>query len=382
VLDTLLTELDNASPDLSYVDLTINAEFPSAIGFSHYSNLTNRGVTVYVDWPDTASPAVSIDSTALVAESCAATNGAIDPDETVTMLFTLKNTGLADTTNLVVTLLATNGIISPSGPQTYGALVAGGPGVSEPFILTAAGLCGDSITATLQLQDGGADLGTVSVLLPLGVTSVLFTEKFDGLTSPSLPANWTTVATGAQLPWTTTNLFADTTPNAAYVSDPSDVGLSELVSPAIDLPNGFARLTFQNNFDLEPDIGAIADDGGVLEIKIGTNAFTDIIAAGGAFVTGGYTSTITNIWDNPLSGRQAWSGNSGGYIMTAIDLPAAAAGQTIQLRWLCGTDNGNGPGKFAGWRIDSIAISTATCCINSPRSTDKPSVLKTQTGTR
>jgi hypothetical protein len=382
VLDTLLTELDNACPDLAYVDLTMNAEFPSAVGFSHYSNLTNHGVTVYVDWPDTFSPAVSVDSTGLVAESCTATNGAIDPDETVTMLFTLKNTGLADPTNLVVTLLATNGVVSPSGPQTYGALIAGGTGVSEPFTFTATGVCGDSITATLQLQDGGADLGTVSVSLPLGVTSVVFTENFDGITSPSLPAGWTTSATGAQLPWTTTNLFAHTAPNAAYVPDPGDVGLSELVSPPIDLPNGFARLTFQNNFDLEPDIGAIADDGGVLEIKIGTNGFTDIIAAGGAFVTGGYTSTITNIWDNPLSGRRAWSGNSGGYITTTIDLPSAAAGQTIQLRWLCGTDNGNGSGNFAGWRIDSIAISAATCCINSPRSTDKPSVLKTQTGTR
>jgi hypothetical protein len=381
-LDTLLTELDNACPDLSYVDLTMNAEFPSAVGFSHYSSLTNRGVTIYVDWPDTTGPALSVDSTALVAESCAATNGAIDPDETVTMLFTLKNSGLADTTNLVVTLLATNGIFSPSGPQSYGALVAGGTGVSESFSFTATGACGNSITATLKLQDGGADLGTVSVSLPLGVNSVIFTENLDAITSPALPAGWSTSATGAQLPWTTTNLFADTAPNAAYAPDPNDVGLSELVSPTIDLPSGFARLTFQNSYDLEPDVASIADDGGVLEIKIGTNAFTDIIAAGGTFVIGGYTSTITNIWDNPLSGRQAWSGNSGGYITTIVDLPSAAAGQTIQLRWLCGTDNGNGPGNFAGWRIDSIAITTATCCINSPRTTNKPSVAAGQAGTR
>jgi hypothetical protein len=110
----------------------------------------------------------------------------------------------------------------------------------------------------------------------------------------------------------------------------------------------------------------------VLEIKIGTNTFTDILAAGGSFISGGYTSTITNIWDNPLSGRAAWSGNSGGYITTAINLPTAAAGQTIQLRWLCGTDNGNGPGNFAGWRIDSIAITTATCCGNSSGTRNKP----------
>jgi hypothetical protein len=92
------------------------------------------------------------------------------------------------------------------------------------------------------------------------------------------------------------------------------------VSSPINLPNGPARLTFQNYYDLEPDIGSIADDGGVLEIKLGTNAFTDILAAGGSFVTGGYTSTITNLWGNPLAGRQAWSGNSGWYITTVLDM--------------------------------------------------------------
>lgn len=368
VLDTLLTELDNSCPDLVYVDLTVNAEFPSAVGFGHYSNLTNRGVTVYIDLPDTSGPTVSVDSATLVAESCAATNGAIDPDETVTMLFTLKNIGLADTTNLVVTLLATNGVVASSAPQTYGALVAGGAAVSEPFSFLAAGVCGGSITATLQLQDGAMDLGTVSVSLPLGVNSLVFTENFDDVPSPSLPSGWSSSATGAEFPWATTNLFADTAPNAAFAPDSSDVGLSELVSSPITLPSGPARLTFQNSYDLEPDVGSIADDGGVLEIKIGTNAYTDILTAGGSFVTGGYTSTITNIWDNPLSGRQAWSGNSGGFIPTIVKLPAVAAGQTIQLRWLCGTDNGNGPGTFAGWRIDSLAITTATCCGNSIRS--------------
>jgi hypothetical protein len=380
VMDTLLSELDNACPDLSYVDLTMNAEFPSAVGFSHYSNLTNRGVTVYLDWPDTTGPAVLIDSTVLIAESCAATNGAIDPDETVTLLFTLKNTGLADTTNLVVTLLETNGVVSPSGPQPYGALIAGGAGVCEPFTFTAAGVCGDSITATLHLQDGAADLGMVSVSFALGVSGAVFTQNFDGIAAPSLPVDWATSATGAQSPWATTNLFADTAPNAAFAADPSDAGLSELVSPPITLPSGFARLTFQNNYDLEPDIGSIADDGGVLEIKIGTNAFTDILAAGGNFVSGGYTSTITNIWDNPLSGRQAWSGNSGGYITTTVNLPAAGAGQTIQLRWLCGTDNGNGPGNFGGWRIDSIAITTATCCGTTASSPPTGLVLPMEEG--
>ena len=48
-------------------------------------------------------------------------------------------------------------------------------------------------------------------------------------------------------------------------------------------------------------------------IQIGANAFLDIIAAGGSFVSGGYNSVIDTGFSNPLAGRSAWSGSSGGY---------------------------------------------------------------------
>jgi hypothetical protein len=48
-LDQILADLEFC-PDLRFVDLHHNAEFPSAVGYSHYHNLTNRAA-VYVDWP-------------------------------------------------------------------------------------------------------------------------------------------------------------------------------------------------------------------------------------------------------------------------------------------------------------------------------------------
>ena len=68
--------------------------------------------------------------------------------------------------------------------------------------------------------------------------------------------------------------------------------ISDLVSPSIALPAGQARLTFRNNYNLESDASSYYD-GGVLEIKIGAGAFTDILAAGGSFVSGGYNGTIS-----------------------------------------------------------------------------------------
>jgi len=51
VLDVLLRQLDTNAPVVEYVDLSGNSERPTAVGYEHYSSLTNRGVTVYVDWP-------------------------------------------------------------------------------------------------------------------------------------------------------------------------------------------------------------------------------------------------------------------------------------------------------------------------------------------
>jgi hypothetical protein len=302
---------------------------------------------------------------ALVAESC--TNNAIDPGEPVTVLFSFRNTGLRDTTDLVVTLLSANGVAASSGPQNYGILVAGGAPESQSFTFTGTGTCGDQVSAMFQLQDGPLNLGVVSVPIRLGIVDIVMAEDFDNASVPNLPPDWSSTAAGAQDPWQTTSVFPDTGIHAAFSPDPPDIGLNELTTPSLALPSIRARLSFRNSYDLEPgDVAGIANDGGVLEIQVGTNAFTDIIAAGGSFVSGGYTSTITNLWGNPLAGRQAWSGNSGGYITTVIDMPPAAADQTVRFRWRCGTDNGNSISSLAGWRIDTVRLVTTQCCTGTP----------------
>src|SRR5438552_76077 len=88
-----------------------------------------------------AAPLIASTAFSFTGESCAPTNGAADPGETVTVSWGLKNIGTANTTNLVVALLATNGVTSPSGPQLYGALTAGGSGLSHEFTFTASGSC-------------------------------------------------------------------------------------------------------------------------------------------------------------------------------------------------------------------------------------------------
>ena len=152
--------------------------------------------------------------------------------------------GGANTTNLVVTLLATNGVSGPSGPQTYGVLVPGGGAASQPFTFAANGSCGSNLNAVLQLQDGTANYGTVTNSFVLGQVTVL-TQNFDSATVPALPSGWTSAASGFQSNWVTTTTQADTSPNSAYSTDATNIGVNALVSPPFYLPLGQAQLTFQ-----------------------------------------------------------------------------------------------------------------------------------------
>jgi hypothetical protein len=336
---------------------TVVTDFnPDAIVNQHLS-ATNSFIVVV-----NSRPTIGLDSTSLIMEGCTPTNNAIDPGEAVTVLFSLKNTGLTSTTNLVVTLLETNGVISPSSPQTYGILGTNGLAMSQPFTFGATGSCGGTILATLQLSDGALSLGTLTAPFPLGPSGVIFTQNFDALTIPALPSGWTTSATGALTGWYTTNALSDTPSNAAFSIDGADVGINELDSPAFALPLGPAQLSFRNFYNLEVGAGTNGYDGGVLEIQIGTNSYVDIVAAGGSFVSGGYNATIDTRFRNPFAGKPAWSGTNTSYLTTVVNLPAASAGKTIRLRWRCGTDNGNGGG---GWRIDSIAVTGNLCCVNN-----------------
>lgn len=318
--------------------------------------------------PLTYSIAITNAAWSLLAESATPTNGVIDPGETVAVSFSLKNSGNLASTNLIATLLPNAGVLSPSGPQSYGALAALGGVTNRTFTFTTAGACGSNILAALQLMEGTNNLGTVSFSLPLGRISGL-SQGFDAVTAPALPSDWTTVnVTGTPASWTTSTSSVNTAPNAAFIADSANPGQNALVSPSLYIYTTNAQLSFQHNYSLEYarvlQGGSQYYDGGVLEIQIGSGNFTDFLTAGGSFVSGGYNRTLTTGSDNPLPGRSAWGGNSGGWTSVTARLPSAAGGQTIRLRWNLATDTGNGSG-VTGWYVDSISITDSfSSCVS------------------
>ncbi len=129
------------------------------------NNLASAITTVIL-----ASPTIAASGVELLAESAPA-NGVVDLGETVTVGLKLANIGSADTGNLTATLLPTGGVSPVTTSQNYGSLVRGGAAEEAPFTFTATSQTDGIVTATLQLADGGTNLGTVSFVFNLPRTN-------------------------------------------------------------------------------------------------------------------------------------------------------------------------------------------------------------------
>jgi hypothetical protein len=224
------------------------------------------------------------------------------------------------------------------------------------------------------------DAGTSNLDPPLNFQPVagcgLF-ANFDQVTPPVLPPGWTPINAidPDGILWQTSDSGdpsppANSLPNAGWVNDPDVISDKYLYSPSgtID-PVGSSALIFWNNYALQEGF-----DGGVLEVSTdGGNTFQDILAAGGIFFDGGYNGTISTCCGNPLAGRQAWTGNSGGFIQTVVgSLPT---GVPIVLRWRMASDSS---GSGEGWRVDDIVIA---CERPTPTPTPLPTPTRTPTPT-
>jgi HYR domain/Secretion system C-terminal sorting domain len=324
---------------------------------SQHSNQLTRIANFTLTGGCVPAPNVTAGAATITSESCIPNNGVIDPGETVTVSFCALNGGTANTVNLVGTLQATGGVTSPSGPQNYGVLNFGGPAVCRSFTFNATGVCGSTITASIQMQDGATNLGTLTYTFTLGTSLVSVSQNFDAVVAPALPAGW--VATNASGPaplWVTSTAGNPapafvSAPNSIFIDNPGVVSDKQIVTPSFTTGAG-SRVSFANNFDLESGF-----DGGVLEISINGGAFTDIITAGGSFVAGGYTGVLAA--GGPLATRNTWTGSSGGFTTTTVNLPPASAGLPCILKFRMGSD---GSVANTGWRVDNYSITSPACC--------------------
>jgi hypothetical protein len=201
-------------------------------------------------------------------------------------------------------------------------------------------------------------------------------ENFDAITAPALPAGWvaTNPVPGNGIRWVTSTTTPDSAPNAAFIDDQAGTSDKVLTTSPFFISSATKQISLRNKFDTE-----LGRDGGVLEVSspnINGGTFVDITnpMVGASFVVGGYTEQINAAAQNPLAGRMAWTGNSGGYIDTVLDMGPNLNGQTIKLRFRIGTDEA---GAGAGWFVDGI-VAHGLC---EPAPTPIPTATSTPTPT-
>lgn len=294
------------------------------------------------------SPNASL-STFAVSDASGNGSGYPDPGETVQLAIGVinPNTG-APITNVTVS-------IDGGTPVNYGTVNDGQTVTNNiPYTVSAAAPCGSTVNVSIVVS---STLGTQPAVVrsmvlgqPVGIV-----ENFDGVTAPNLPSGWTnTQDVGTLINWTTVTTTPNSAPNAAFANDPAGVNMASLETPAIPISSSSAQIKFRNSWATENTF-----DGAVLEIKIGAGAWQDFITAGGSWVSNGYTGTLSTSFQNPLGGRQAWTGNGGGYKDTVGNLPAAANGQSVSFRWRMASDSSV---ASTGIWIDNVQIVSSFNC--------------------
>jgi hypothetical protein len=126
-----------------------------------------------------------------------------------------------------------------------------------------------------------------------------------------------------------------------YAADLAVVSDQYLTSAYLSVGSG-ATLSFWHSYNLESGY-----DGGVVEISTNGTTWVDL---GSSSTQNGYNSTIPTSWGNPIGGRAAFSGNSGGFIQTIIPL-TAYAGKGVYIRFREANDSS---AVATGWWVDDV----------------------------
>jgi bacillolysin len=134
-------------------------------------------------------------------------------------------------------------------------------------------------------------------------------------------------------------------------------------SASLALPVG-AYLRFNHAYGFEDDYFSNYD-GGVFEYSVDNG--TTWVDAGNLFTHNGYDGSLDST--NPLGARQAFVGQSHGYISSRLDL-SSLAGKSFRFRFRMGIDPYVGD---YGWYIDDIRI--YTCGTQTPAVTLNPTSL-------
>ncbi len=194
-----------------------------------------------------------------------------------------------------------------------------------------------------------------------GSLTTLWSGNFDGTIS-----GWSSQSTTGSNSWTVTTAQSHSPTKSYFAPGPASSSTTYLVSPQISVPSNLTnlQLEFWHNYNLQSD-----SDGGRFSLSLDNGAtWFDVTSAnsGAAFTSNGYNTTMaSNGQVGEFAGLRAWSGTSGGFIRTVVnlnDIPKYV-GQNLRMRWGLATNNKT---ASTGWYVDSIALLSDSSAPNQP----------------
>ncbi len=284
-------------------------------------------------------------------------DGVLDVGERGLLQVMLRNVGYAPLTATTGTLTTTTPGVTILNPtltfptsRPYGTTLA-------TTTLTLAGISAPTvIELSLAFNDP-------SLMAPAGRTATMrFRVHSDEAAASSATDDaetgitaWTfakDAALSANFDWAHKRLSA--AQGVWFGRDPAANADISLVSPPLQVAaSGSLGLVLNHRWDFEAD-ATINYDGAVIELSTNNGStWTDV----GASYTGTLGGPSSN---NPLLGRQAYTGKSPGYpafTTTTLDLGGAYGSQTVKVRFRIGSDQAS---AGAGWDLDSVGFTGIT----------------------
>jgi hypothetical protein len=165
-------------------------------------------------------------------------------------------------------------------------------------------------------------------------------ERFEGGTFNFQPAD---------NHWFIDDAYAASNSHSVGAGDPGQFDTSLTQSASVTLPaNAFLR--FAHFYNLFTDSSGASHAGGVVEYRVGSGAWMRVSPA--MFTDNPYNATVQSGIPNPLAGHKAFSGFSGGWTSSRVDL-SSLAGKNVRFRFRLATDPN---GSWDSWILDDIRI--------------------------
>jgi hypothetical protein len=236
----------------------------------------------------------------------------------------------------------------PSGPHAgvfrdkfVRQLILLPPAVPAPQLVYPAG--GETVmtgtVAQVQWSRQGAPAEAAARLEYSAGSMIVFSDTMEDGTG-----GWTVSHPSGSYDWTLMTSASHSASHSWFATDQGAVSDQYLASPPISVGSG-AVLSFWHDYNLETGY-----DGGVVEVSTNGTNWDDL---GVHSTQNGYNFTISGGYDNPIAGRPAFSGNSGGFIQTLISL-SAYAGKSVRIRFREANDSSE---AATGWWVDDVLVS-------------------------